>query len=161
MPRMNHKLILPFPIETAFRGIRISMPFVQYSYKLLLCITIVAAYEYPKIQLFTLLSLTILILGYFIYSKPYIQIPLKQYNNYLTILNLSVFCIIITCMIILHMAGLNYEHKLLVGYIASGFVAAILTINFGYFCWRTYLWYHNNIWRFFILTDMFRDNYVV
>lgn len=137
------------------------MPFIQYLYKLLLCVIIIAAYETPMIQLFTILSLTILALGYFIYSKPYIQIPLKQYNNYLTIVNLSVFCIVIACMIILHMGGLDYQNKLLVGYIAAGFVAGIFTINFIYFVWRTYLWYHNNIWRFFILTDMFRDNYVV
>lgn len=34
-----------------------------------------------------------------------------------------------------------------------------VTVNFGYFVYRTYNYYYDNVWKVFVETDLFKDNY--
>jgi hypothetical protein len=77
------------------------MPIIQYMYKLLIAIFIVAAYDKGTVQLFLILIANLINLIYFIKIKPYYQIQQKQYNNNIMIHNLISFIIIITLMIVL------------------------------------------------------------
>ena len=77
------------------------MALIQYIYKFLIAVFLVAASDKGAAQLFLILLLNLLNLIYFGKIKPYFHVHHRQYNNYLVIHNLISFSLIIAGMIIL------------------------------------------------------------
>lgn len=66
-------------------------------------------------------------------------------------------------MIILELqsSSLSYDNRVLVGNVIAALVTYILTANMLYFGWRTYLWYHEHVWKPFVYSELFKNNYTL
>lgn len=139
------------------------LPLTQYFYKFLIALFLAVAFSNGTAQLFMILLLNLLNIVYFAIVKPYIQIPEKQYNNYVVLHNLVLFSLIIIGMIILQLQNnaFSYDIKILIGNIIAGLVVYSMTANTIYFAFRVYNWYYTNLWKPFVLSEIFKENYTL
>ena len=156
-------LILPYPIETRFSALEVSMPLTQYCYKLLIAIFLVASFDKGAAQLFLVLLITVINMVYFAVIKPYYHAHHRHYNNYLVLHNLVLFSFIVVSMIILELqnTALTYDNRVLIGDIMAGLIIYSMSVNVLYFLFMTYHWYHENVWRPFVFSDLFKENYTL
>jgi hypothetical protein len=123
----------------------------------------VITFEKGAAQLFLVMLLTLLNMIYFAVIKPYYHVHHRQYNNYLVLHNSAVFILIVAGMIVLEMqnTSLSYDNRVLIGDIIAALVVYSMTANMLYFLFRTYQWYHEHVWRPFVFTELFKENYTL
>lgn len=129
----------------------------------MLAFFLVVAYDNGAAQLFLVLLLNLINFIYFAKVMPYAHIHGKQYNNYITLHNLVAVSLIILCMIILELRNtyFSYDARVAIGNAIAVLVIYSFTANLIYFLFRAYHWYHDNVWRPFVATEMFLENYTL
>ena len=139
------------------------MPLIQYFFKFLIVFMLVVAFDNPAAQLVLLMLVAILNIVYFAVFRPYIHIPEEQYNNWAVLHNLSCFMLIMVAMLILQVRStyFSYDERVMIGNIITGFVMYSMTANVIYFLYRTYRWYFEQIWKPFVYSDLFKENYTL
>lgn len=103
-------------------------------------------------------------LVYFSAIRPYVHCPYNvQYNNRMVIHNLLIFSFIVIAILVFNMNlnVLSYEHKILIGDILAGLIIYSATVNFIYMGVRAQKWYSRYIWKPFVFTEMFQENYTL
>lgn len=115
---------------------------------------VVVSYENGAAQLILILLLNLINIIYFTKIKPYAHIHGKQYNNYIVLHNLVAVSLIIMCMIILQIRNtyFSYDARVAIGNAIAALVVYSFTANLIYFLFRSYHWYHDNVWRPFVAT---------
>lgn len=124
---------------------------------------LVVSFDNGSAQLFLILLLNLVNIIYYAKVQPYAHIHWKQYNNYIILHNLASVSLIIICIIILELRNtyFTYDTRVTFGNIIAGLVMYSFTVNIIYFFFRAYHWYHDNVWRPFVATDMFMENYTI
>lgn len=56
---------------------------------------------------------------------------------------------------------LTYDERIAVGNLIAGLVIYAVTVNALYFTFRTYNWYHENVWKPFVYSELFKENYTL
>lgn len=162
-PRVNELLIFPYPIETKAGPYEISLPLISYLHKLLTAVFLTASFDNPVIQLVLLVLINIAFLVYIISKKPFFSVKNREYNNEMYIHNLVVLIlieIILLAFVFLY-SGLDTDTRVLIGNFVCALLIEGFTINFIYFVFRTYHFYHHHLWKLFVRSDFFKVNYVV
>lgn len=57
--------------------------------------------------------------------------------------------------------AISYDNRLLIGNVVAALVMYSMTANVLYFGFRTYHWYHEHVWRPFVFSELFRENYTL
>lgn len=55
----------------------------------------------------------------------------------------------------------SYDQRIIIGNVIAAVLVYAITVNTGYFMWRAYLWYHDHVWRPFVFSDLFKENYTL
>lgn len=138
-PRINGKRILPMQIETHFESAALAAPFINYLFKLLVSIFMVASFSNPTAQLLLLIALYLLYMGYLIRVKPYIY----KKNNYflkswLLIANCVTFILLLIVMLtfVVKYTQFSQTNRVLLGDIACYLILFLLTYNIMFFIYR-------------------------
>lgn len=137
---------------------------LQYLYKTLIPLLLLATFSQPTAQLFILLFLTLLNLIYSIVVKPYFYSSyLFLHNNKITIHNLLIYTLIIIVILgfTFNYNIITYQNRVLIGDIIAGLILECITVNLVYMIARGQKWYERNLWKKFVGTEMFQENYTV
>ena len=140
------------------------MPLFQYLYKFLIAFFLLVCFETATAQLFLILLLTVINLIYFAAIRPYIYCPYNiQYNNRIMIHNLIMYSLIVVALLVFNMNlnVLSYVNKILIGDIIAGLVIYSATVNFIYMLVRAQKWYARYMWKPFVFTEIFQENYTL
>lgn len=163
-PRINGKLILPMQIETYFSKSALATPFVSYGFKLLNAIFIVACFKNPLAQLLLNLALTIILLGYNIKVQPYIYKRGKyMVRNWLTYANITMMILIQLTLIIFQIKYTQLEKpdRVIIGDVACYLITFTITYNIIWLIYRFYDEWHHRVWRPFVYSECFKDNFPI
>lgn len=129
----------------------------------MIAFVLVVAFDNGAAQLFLMLLLTLLNIIYYAAVKPYIHISEKQYNNYLVLFNLVLFSCIVIVMAALQLQSnsLSYSSRVIMGSVLAGLVILSMTVNAIYFIFRAWGWYHDYVWKPFVYSEVFKENYTL
>ena len=77
--------------------------------------------------------------------------------------NLLLYSLIVIALLVFNMNVnvLSYANKILVGDIIAGLVVYSATVNLIYMGVRAQKWYARYIWKPFVYTEMFQENYTL
>lgn len=163
-PRINGKHILPFQIETHMELAALAAPFIGYIYKLVIAVFIVASFDNPLAQLLLVLAIELCRLGYFIRVKPYIYKKNKyMLRNWLSIANAVVVSFVLIALTVFQVkyTQLSQADRVTLGDVACYLITFLLTYNFVFFGYRFYEEWHYKVWRPFVYSECFKENFPI
>jgi Na+-driven multidrug efflux pump len=121
------------------------------------------AFANPVIQLILLLLLNAAWLVYLLVKRPLLTVKNREYPNHIYVHNTIVSMLIqfVLLIFVFLYSSLSTSKKVLV----CNFVVALIIwgfcVNFGYFVFRTYHYYHHHVWKIFVGSNFFRINYII
>lgn len=142
----------------------LAAPFLGYFTKLAVAIFMVASFDNPLAQLLLLLAIEICRLGYYAKVQPYIYKKNKyMLKNWLAIANNAMMSLILIAMTIFEIkyTQLSQADRVMLGDVACYLITLLLTYNVLFLCYRFYEEWHFKVWRPFVYSDCFKENFPI
>ncbi len=114
-------------------------------------------------QIFFFILANVIYSIYLVMKKPYIRIGWRVFTTEVIVHNVIVISLILIVILAfkIQVNSLSSGEKSLMGTVICLLVLYGMVSNFVYFVYRTYNYYFDNVWKLFVKTEMFKENYTV
>lgn len=142
----------------------LAAPFVGYFSKLLIAVFVVACFNKALAQLLLVLAVEVVRFGYIIFTRAYIYKKGKfMLRNWLAIANIVIISFIVVALIIFDVKYMQLAEatRVILGDVACYLIAVLITYNLVFLCYRFYEEWHYRVWRPFVYSECFKNNFPI